>query len=184
VLDRFSYRKQFENRIAERTNFSIRLKVGPKICDGEDQPVVLIIRSGETCILNKVFSNGKVFVNVIGVWREGFSEQLWVTPAAYQTQLQVQVGLTCMTKYVRPSAGEQAPPPEGINGRLVLVAYFVVLTLGKTLRSQLFPEGCRKNKLFSGPFILLKLKPLLSPPVLACAQSAFRQPILPVRPKV
>ena len=41
---------------------------------------------------------------------------------------------------------------------LLLIAYAIALWLGETLRSTLFPEGSRKHKLYSGLFVLLKLK--------------------------
>jgi hypothetical protein len=62
---------------------------------------------------------------------------------------------------------------------LILIAYAIVLIVGESLRAQLFPDGCRKNKLFPGPFIFLKLKPDLAPPVLSQAQLAFSQLVLP-----
>jgi len=34
---------------------------------------------------------------------------------------------------------------------LILIAYTVTLIVGETMRAQLFPEGCSKNKLYSGP---------------------------------
>lgn len=40
----------------------------------------------------------------------------------------------------------------------LLLAYAIGLWLGETLRSVLFPEGTRKHKLYSGLFVLLKLK--------------------------
>lgn len=194
VLDReFSYLELLENLVLEGINFVIRLKVGPLFCDGEGKPVALSIRKGETRILNKIFYRGKVFVNVIGVWREGFSEPMWV-----MTNLDAKVGLAIYDE--RMKIEETFRDLKSLlnfhklmNKRrslmermvaLVLIAYSIVLILGETLRSQLFPDGCRKNKLFSGPFIFLKLKPALSPPVLAHAQSAFRQLILPVRNNV
>lgn len=191
VLDReFSYLELLENLVAEGVNFAIRLKVGPNFCDGEGQPVALSIHKGETRILPKVFYRGKVFVNVIGVWREGFSEPIWV-----MTNLDAKVGLAIYDE--RMKIEETFRDLKSLlnfrklmNKRrclmekmvaLILIVYSIALILGETLRSQLFPEGCRKNKLFSGPFIVLKLKLACSPPLLACAQSAFRQLILPVR---
>ncbi|MFH0958756.1 MAG: hypothetical protein V1897_08650 [Pseudomonadota bacterium] len=67
---------------------------------------------------------------------------------------------------------------------LVLIAYGIALVLGKTLRNQLFPEGSRKQKIFSGPFIFLRLKHDLSPPIFSLCRSAFSQLTLPVRTNV
>jgi Transposase DDE domain len=194
VLDReFSYLELLETLAEEGVNFVIRLKVGPKFCDGEGQPVALNIQNGETRILNKLFYKGKVFVNVVGVWRKGFSEPIWI-----MTNLDAKAGLAIYDE--RMKIEETFRDLKSLLNfhklmhkrrnwmekmvALILIAYSIVLILGETLRSHLFPEGCRKNKLFSGPFIFLKLKPALSPPMLAHAQSAFSQLVLPVRTNV
>lgn len=79
VLDReFSYLELMENLTLEKINFVIRLKEGPKFTDQEGKLVNLSVRKGETRIINKVFYMGKVFVNLIGIWREGFSKPIWV----------------------------------------------------------------------------------------------------------
>jgi hypothetical protein len=41
---------------------------------------------------------------------------------------------------------------------LALIAYAINLVLGEALRSHLFPETSRKRQLYSGLFVLLKLK--------------------------
>jgi hypothetical protein len=41
---------------------------------------------------------------------------------------------------------------------LALIAYAIGLVLGETLRPHLFPETSRKRELYSGLFVLLKLK--------------------------
>ena len=191
-----------ENLVAERVNFVIRLEVGPNFCDGKGKPVVLSIHKGETRILPKVFYRGKVFVNVIGVWREGFSEPIWVTPAlaagASVTKLDAKVGLAIYDERMKIEEAFRDLKTllnfhKLMNKRrilmekmvaLILIAYAIVLILGEILRSQLFQEGCRKDKLFPGPFTVLKLKPFFSPPLLVHAQAAFHQLILPVRNNV
>ena len=66
----------------------------------------------------------------------------------------------------------------------LLIAYALALILGEALRSQLFSEGSRKQSMFSGPFIFLRLKPHLSPPVLSLSRSTFSQILCPVRTHV
>jgi hypothetical protein len=194
VLDReFSYLELLENLALEGVNFVIRLKVGPNFCDGEGEPVALSVQKGETRILNKVFYKGKVFVNVIGVWQKGFSDPIWI-----MTNLKAEEGLAI---YLKRMKIEQAFRDlksllnfhKLMNKRrnlmekmvaLILIAYAIILIVGETLRAQLFPEGCRKNKLFSGPFIFLKLKPDLAPPVLSQVRFAFSQLVCPVRSNV
>ena len=194
VLDReFSYLELLENMVQEGVNFVIRLKVGPNFCDGEGQPVTLSVEKGGTRILNKIFYKGKVFVNVIGIWQKGFSEPMWI-----MTNLKAEEGLAIY--FQRMKIEETFRDLKNLlnfhklmNKRrsimkkmvaLVLIAYAVVLIVGETLRAQVFPEGGRKNKLFSGPFIFLKLKPDLSPPIRSQACAAFSQLVLPVRTNV
>lgn len=60
-------------------------------------------------------------------------------------------------------------------------AYTLASILGELLRSQLFLEGSRKIGLYSGPFVFVKLKPTLSPPIVSKAKAVFSQLINPVR---
>jgi len=57
--------------------------------------------------------------------------------------------------------------------------------LGETLRAHLFPETSRKRKLYSGLFVLLKLKFALPhhefKQIVFCALQTFRAITLPVR---
>jgi hypothetical protein len=156
ALDReFSYLELLENLVAEGVNFVIRLKVGPKFCDGEGKPVTLSLSNGETRILNKVFYEGKVFVNGIGVWKKGFANPMWL-----MTNLKAEDGLAIY--FQRMKIEEAFRDLKSLlnfhklmNKRwtlmekmvaLTLIAYAIALILGETLRNQLFPEGCRKNK--------------------------------------
>jgi hypothetical protein len=89
VLDReFSYLELMQALVTEELNFVIRLKVGAKFLDQEGKVVALSVKKGETRILNKVFYRGKVFVNLIGQWKEGLNEPLWV-----MTNLSAEEGL-------------------------------------------------------------------------------------------
>jgi hypothetical protein len=45
---------------------------------------------------------------------------------------------------------------------LLVIAYVIGLWLGETLREALFPGDNRKYKLYSGLFVLLKLKLMIS----------------------
>lgn len=82
VLDReFSYLELMLNLVEEWVNFVIRLNLRanpPKFFDQDGQPVVLTISPGETVIHNQVWYMGKVCVNVIGTWKKGLSEPMWV----------------------------------------------------------------------------------------------------------
>ena len=71
---------------------------------------------------------------------------------------------------------------------LLLIAYAIGLWLGETIRSKLFPEGTRKHKLYSGLFVLLKLKLNFSRhefiPISSLALSSFSTIISSVRNNV
>jgi hypothetical protein len=194
VLDReFSYLELLENLVKEGIHFVIRLKVGAKFCDGEGKEVALSIHKGETRILNKVFYKGKVFVNVVGRWKEGFSEPMWV-----MTDLKAEDGLEVYLQ--RMKIEESFRDLKSLLNfdklmnkcrhwmekmvALVLLAYTLALFLGEVFRSVRFPEDSRKHRLYSGPFIYLKLKTSFSISLRAKAKDDFLQLLYPVRTHV
>lgn len=191
VLDReFSYLELLENLVFEEVNFVIRLKVGPNFFDGEGKPVTLSISKGETRILNKIFYKGKVFVNVIGIWQNGFSNPMWI-----MTNLNAENGLAIY--FQRMKIEETFRDLKSLlnfhklmNKRrslmekmvaLILIAYTIALILGETFRSHSFPEECRKYKIYSGLFIFIKLKPVFPPGLISLCYSSFSHLIFPVR---
>ena len=82
VLDReFSYLELLLYLVAARIHFVIRLNLGshpPKFLDGEGREVVLSVSPGKKAIYRRVWYKGKVPVNLIGVWKKGYAEPLWV----------------------------------------------------------------------------------------------------------
>ncbi len=191
VLDReFSYLELLENLVKEGIHFVIRLKVGPKFCDAEGKEVGLSIQKGETRIIPKVFYKGKVFVNVIGRWKEGFAEPMWI-----MTDLKAEDGLVLYEQ--RMKIEETFRDLKSLLNfdklmnkcrhwmekmvALVLLAYTLALFLGEALRGDKFPEDSRKQCLYSGPFIYLKLKTTFAPPLLSKARIEFSQLLYPVR---
>jgi len=92
VLDReFSYLELLLNLIEEQLKFVIRLNLGshaPKFCDHQGREVALTISPGETVIHPNVWYKGKACVNLIGRWKKGLSEPLWVI-----TNLEAKQGL-------------------------------------------------------------------------------------------
>lgn len=168
VLDReFSYLELMQALVSEEVNFVIRLKLGATFYDQEGKPVALSVKKGETRILNKVFYMGKVLVNVIGHWQEGLSEPWWI-----MTSLPAELGLSiyqqrmkieeCLRDLKRLLGLEKMMHKKRAHMEqmvaLVLLAYAIGLILGETLRSHLFPDGHPKHKIYSGLFVLLKLK--------------------------
>jgi len=183
--------------VKEEVNFVIRLKVGAHFFDQEGKQVALSVKKGETRILNKVFYMGKVFVNVIGQWQAGLKEPMWIMtnlPAEqdlsfYEQRMKIEetfkdlkslLGmdkLMCQKRYWM----EQMVC-------LAFIAFALGLVLGETLRSQIFPETSRKRKLYSGLFVLLKLKLtvdfLESRQICKSASQTFQTIIMPIRTPV
>ena len=82
VLDReFSYLELMLNLVEEQVNWVIRLSLRahpPKFYDQDGKEVALTISPGETMTHHRIWYMGKVCVNVIGTWKKGLSEPLWV----------------------------------------------------------------------------------------------------------
>jgi transposase len=192
VLEReFSYLELLENLVFEGLNFVIRLKVGPKFTDQEGRLVGLTVSKGETQVINQVF------VNLIGVWKEGFSQPMWV-----MTNLKAEDLLDIYLQ--RMKIEESFRDLKTLLGMdklmskrrdhmekmvvLLLIAYTIAHGLGETLRETVYPQGSRKQKLYSDLFVFLKLKIDFSPPkvwhTFSLALSSFNSCLLPVRSNV
>ena len=137
---------------------------------------------------------GKVFVNLIGWWHEGFHEPMWI-----MTNLSAEQGRSFYLQ--RMKIDESFRDLKNLLGMdkmmfqkrqwmeqmvsLVLIAYAIALVLGQTLRTHVFPDSSRKRKLFSGLFVLLKLKLSLSyhqfAKISALALQSFHAIVTPVR---
>jgi len=198
VLDReFSYLELMQALVREELNFVIRLKVCAHFFDQEGKSVALSVKKGETRILNKVFYMGKVCVNVIGQWQAGLKEPMWI-----MTNLPAEQGLSFYEQ--RMKIEETFKDLKSLLGMdklmcqkrywmeqmvcLALIAFTIGLVLGETLRSQIFPETSRKYKLYSGLFVLLKLKLTLDflefRRICKSASQTFRTIVIPVRTPV
>jgi len=191
VLDReFSYLELLENLVLEGVNFVIRLKTGVNLLDGAGNQVELSVPQGKIRIINQVFYKGKVCVNVIGTRKKGFSDSMWV-----MTNMSATIGLTYYLERMKIEEAfrdlksllnfhklmnKHRSQMEKMVA-LLLIAYALALILGEALREHLFAPDCRKHQLYSGPFIFLKLKPELSPPILDLSHSTFSQMVCPVR---
>jgi hypothetical protein len=174
VLDReFSYLELLENLVTENVNYVIRLNTKVSFFDQEGKPVILSVSKGETRILNKVFYKGKVFVNLVGTWYKGFSEPMWVMTnldaqqalSIYLQRMEIEESFRDMKRFfgLTKLMNKHRDLMEKMLA-LLLIAYTISLWLGEDLRHFAFQENSRKFQLFSGIFVLLKLKPCLSPP--------------------
>ena len=82
VLDReFSYEWLLADLVAERVHFVIRLNLGshpPIFRDRRGKRIDLTVAQGETVRWLNVAYRGNVRVNLIGVWKTGLHEPMWV----------------------------------------------------------------------------------------------------------
>jgi hypothetical protein len=196
ALDReFSNLELLLNVIEERVSFVLRLNLGsrpPKFYDQEGQAVALTISPGETVIHNRVGYKGKACVNLLGKWKQGLSEPLWI-----MTSLDAQQGIHIY--YERMKIEQSFKDLKDFLGMaklmnqkqeymekmiaLLLIVFSIGLLVGENLRDFLYgqpvagneivPEADlipvnpqrkqgKKWKLYSGLFILLRQKCSLS----------------------
>lgn len=196
VLDReFSYLELMLNLMEEHINWVIRLNLRahpPKFYDGEGKEVALTISPGETAVLSKIWYMGKVLVNVIGVWKTGLAEPMWI-----MTNLEAKRGLQIY--YARMKIEQTYRDCKSLLGltklmnkqqvymekmvALLLLTFTIGLLVGEELRDLLYGEPItddelvedeeripgspslkkgKKWKRYSGLFVLLKQKWTLS----------------------
>lgn len=198
VLDReFSYLELMQALLREGLNFVIRLKLGAHFFDQEGNQVTLNVKKGETRSINKVFYMGKIFVNVIGQWQAGLKEPLWI-----MTNLPAEQGLSFYEQ--RMKIEQTFKDLKSLLGMdklmcqkrhwmeqmvcLALMAFAVGLVLGETLRTHIFPESSHKRMLYSGLFVLLKLKLTVDflefRRICKSASQTFQTIVMPVRTPV
>lgn len=196
VLDReFSYLELLLSLVAENINFVIRLNLGshpPTFLDEEGQRVHLLVAPGQTASYLRLFYKGEVAVNVIGYWKEGLSEPLWVmTNLAPQVGLEIYLSRMKIEECLRDLKNLLAldaimnKKQEQMEkmAALVMLAFSIGLLVGEEVRDVLYgipvEEGevvakedaiagkplkkqSRKWKLYSGLFVLLKQRIELS----------------------
>jgi hypothetical protein len=196
VLDReFSYLELMLNLMEEQINWVIRLNLRahpPKFYDQDGKEVALTISPGETVILNKIWYMGKVLVNVIGTWKKGLDEPMWV-----MTNLEAKRGLQIY--FARMKIEETYRDLKSLLGltklmnkqqiymekmiALLLLVFTIGLLVGEELRDLLYGQPIaqdepvadsdripgapalnkgKKWKRYSGLFVLLKQKCSLS----------------------
>lgn len=93
VMDReFSYGQLLENMTAAQIHFVIRLKMGsnPPVFINEEGRRIKprIAQNGQSVIYRQLKYQGKVAVNLIGIWKLGHRKPLWV-----MTDLEPEQGL-------------------------------------------------------------------------------------------
>jgi hypothetical protein len=192
VFDReFSYLELLEKLAAERVHFVIRLNLGshpPQLTNAKNQSIALTIAPGETEIYRSLRYKDRVPINIIGVWKPGLSEPLWV-----MTDLQPEAGLQIYFQRMKIDESfrdlkhllrldklmnKKSEHLEKMIA-LVMLAYSIGVLTGEGVRDAIFAEPInastkvpvteripdqphlrqsQKWKLYSGLFILLKQK--------------------------
>ena len=192
VLDReFSYLELLCNFVIEQIHWVIRLNLRSqpaKFYDSEGQEVLLTLSPGETITHPQVWYRGKVQVNLIGTWKKGLSEPMWV-----MTDLDAAQGLRLY--FARMKIEETFRDLKSLLGMtklmnkqqvymekmlaLLLLTFTVGLLIGEQIRDLLYGEPIspdeqvpdpehipgslalkkgKKWKRYSGLFVLLKQK--------------------------
>jgi hypothetical protein len=196
VLDReFSYLELMLNLFEERINWVIRLNLRakpPKFYADDGKEVVLTISPGETVVLNHVWYMGKVCMNVVGTWKKGLAEPIWVMTnlgaiqglQIYFARMKIEEtyrdlkSLLGLTKLMNK---QQVYMEKMVS--LLLLIFTIGLLVGEELRDLLYGEPIpedeqvedydripgapslkkgKKWKRYSGLFVLLKQKWTLS----------------------
>ncbi|MEM4203126.1 MAG: transposase [Candidatus Methanomethylicaceae archaeon] len=151
VLDReFSYLELLLHLVEEGVNFVIWLNWGrhpPRFWDAEGREVVLSLAPGEKVIHSAVWYKGKVCVNLIGVWKKGLAEPLWVMSnleperawQVYLSRMKIEQtfrdlkGRLGMTRLMN----KRQENMEKMVAMLLLV-YAIALLIGEGLRDRLY----------------------------------------------
>jgi hypothetical protein len=196
VLDReFSYLGLLQNLAAEEVNFVIRLNMGskPPIFTNEEGRRIkpTMAQDGKPKVYHQLYYREQVAVNLIGVWRPGFRQPLWVMTnlkpekgwKIYQARTKIEQSfrdlksLLCLDKVMNKS---QAKMEQMVA--MMLLTYTIGLLVGESLRDHFYggpePQGreikrtSKRWTLYSGLFILLKQKIQLA---VATLQRLIRQ---------
>jgi len=187
VFDReFSYLELLQSLVEEGVHFVIRLKMGanPPLfyyeAEQKNRLRLLVAPINKPKIYRQVYYMGSVCLNVIGIWRYGFKEPMWIITnmapeaglALYDQRMKIEIcfrdlkSLLHIDKIMNKSQVY-------LNKMLamVMLAYAISLVIGEAIRDVLYaqvnpselnllvvPAVDRSSRwfLFSGPFLFLK----------------------------
>ena len=151
-MDReFSYLELLLHLVAAKVHFVIRLNLGshpPKFLRSDDQEVELSISRGKKVIYRGVWYQGQVQVNLIGIWKKGNAEPLWV-----MTDLDPEEGLRIYLKRMKIDNFRDLKNLLGLERQMnkrwerskgaaccALLVYAIGLLVGESLRDYLYGE--------------------------------------------
>lgn len=179
VLDReFSYLELFVAIVVELIKFVIRLNTGnnPSILNENGEKVSLLINQGETVIhrgVYYIYYKGNVEVNLNGKWEKGLSEPVWVISnlppeealEIYRNRMKIDESFKDLKDLlsIDKIMNKKQENMEKMTS-MVLLSYSIGLLIGEGIREVEYTG--KKRKLYSGLFILLRRKILLSEAVI------------------
>lgn len=190
VLDReFSYLELLEYLVQVSVNFVIRLQLGshpPTFYDAAGRKTTLVVGLGEQVVYHQLRYMGKVLVNVVGVWRKGCAEPLWVMSnlpperarAIYCARMKIEEAFRDLKNLLNlDKVMNKSQQHMEQMAALVMLAFTIGFLSGEAVRDELYgtPEASqtgtapaaaetaqikarRKWQLYSGLFIVLKRK--------------------------
>jgi hypothetical protein len=187
VFDReFSYCGLLESLVESETHFVIRLNMRANppnfYYDAEQKrPLQLLIAPiSKPQIYRQVYYMGKVCLNVIGIWKHGFKDPIWIMTnmdpeaglALYYKRMKIEIcfrDLKSLLNIDKVMNKSQVYLDKMLA--MVMLAYAVSVVVGEAIRdvqfAQVSPDDlnlltvpavdkCSRWYLFSGPFLLLK----------------------------
>ncbi len=176
VFDReFSYESFFEDLGIEGLKYVIRLKTAnnPTITHEKekmDRVVKLDIAPGQTKILRGVYYKGTVKMNLVGYWKQGMSEAMWIAtnidPKAaleiYLDRMKIEESfkdLKSLLGLERIMSKDRQYMEKLVM--LVLIAYTIGVLVGEKIRDRMYRSEKKWNR-YSGLFILIRQRVTLS----------------------
>jgi hypothetical protein len=187
VFDReFSYRELLNTLVEEDVHFVIRLKMGahPPLfyydAERKQRLQLLVAPINKPQIYRQVYYMGEVCLNVVGIWRYGFKEPMWIITnmqpeaglALYDQRMKIEIcfrDLKSLLHIDKVMNKSQVYLDKMLA--MVMLAYAISLLVGEAIRDVQFAQVtphelnllvvANVNKrsrwfLFSGPFLLLK----------------------------
>ena len=193
VLDRdFSYLELLQYCVQAQINFVIRLNLRshpPKLYTAEGREVTLMLGLGQQEVYYQLRYRNQVPVNIIGLWRTGMREPIWVmSNLAPERALKIYLGRMKIEEAFRDLKSllglERLMNKTQHNmeqlAALTMIAYAVGLLVGEAVRAELYgppppdasasaPSGSRtpaqrKWDRYSGLFIVLRQKLAITRP--------------------
>jgi hypothetical protein len=197
VFDReFSYRELLHSLVDEGVHFVIRLNMGanPPLfyydAERKERLQLLVAPLNKPQIYRQVYYMGEVCLNLIGIWRYGFSEPMWIITnmepeaglAVYFQRMKIEICFRDLKSLLHiHKAMNKSQIYLNKMLAMVMLAYAITLIVGEAIRdaqyAQVIPQevnlltvpDVEKRShwfLYSGPFLLLKQRYRLHPSVL------------------